>query len=235
MVIQHRIKMASCIGFTVIILPLLVLAENHHSIGIDHGPRNSQKIALTFDACPTSLHDEYDEEVINILVEEKVPATLFLSGKWVENNPERAKFLASNPLFEIAAHGYYHRHMTQQADERVISELKRTQTIIKKVTGKTPRYFRAPYCEVDDRLVKLASVSGLRTIQYDIASGDPDPHLSPKKIINYVLADAKNGSIIIFHMNHKGVHTAEILPKIINGLRKRGYTLVTVDELLSDH
>ena len=48
-----------------------------------------------------------------------------------------------------------------------------------------------------------------------------------------ILRDAKGGSIIVFHMNRKGVHTAEVLPDIIDGLRKRGFTLVTVGELLS--
>jgi peptidoglycan/xylan/chitin deacetylase (PgdA/CDA1 family) len=47
-----------------------------------------------------------------------------------------------------------------------------------------------------------------------------------------VLRDAKNGSIIVFHMNKKGVHTAEVLPAIIEGLRKKGFELVTVGEML---
>jgi peptidoglycan/xylan/chitin deacetylase (PgdA/CDA1 family) len=33
-------------------------------------------------------------------------------------------------------------------------------------------------------------------------------------------------------MNRNGVHTAEVLPEIIEGLRKKGFTLVTVGELL---
>jgi peptidoglycan-N-acetylglucosamine deacetylase len=229
-----RISTTVClITLAFISLPLLASAGNQGGVIIDHGPRSSPKIALTFDACPTKLRDEYDEKAIDILIREKVPATLFLSGKWVEKNTERVKFLASHPQFEIAAHSYYHPHMTKLTDERVMRELKQTQAIIKTVTGKTPRYFRAPYGEVDDRVVMLASATGLTTIQYDVASGDPDSHLTPQKIVRYVLQDAKNGSIIVFHMNHKGVHTAEILPEIIKGLREKGFILVTVEDLLA--
>ncbi len=197
----------------------------------DHGPRDSSKIALTFDACPTKRSDEYDEKVIDVLLAEKVPATLFMSGRWVEKNPEKTKFLASQPQFEIAAHSYYHPHLLEKDNERVLRELKRTQAVIKKVTGETPRYFRPPFGEVDERVAKLAAEAGLVTIQFDIASGDADPNLSRQRIARSVLRDAKGGSIIVFHMNRNGMHTAEVLPEIISGLRQRGFTLVTVGEL----
>jgi len=189
-------------------------------------------IALTFDACPTGKLNEYDEKVIDVLVKENVPATLFMSGRWVEKNPEKSKLLASYPQFEIAAHSYYHPHMMEKDDERVLRELKRTQTLIKRITGRTPRYFRPPFGEVDERIAKIAAGAGLITVQYDIASGDPDPGLSPQKIVRSVLRDAKGGSIIVFHMNGNGVHTADILPQIINGLREKGFSLVTIGELL---
>jgi peptidoglycan/xylan/chitin deacetylase (PgdA/CDA1 family) len=201
---------------------------------VEHGPRNTHQVALTFDACPAGTPDEYDEKVIEILLREKVPATLFLGGRWVEKNVEKARFLASRPQFEIANHSFYHPHMLEKDDDRVLRELKRTQALIKKVTGKTPRYFRPPYGEVDERVAKLAAEAGLVTIQYDLASGDPDPNLSAQNIVRVVLRDAQGGSIIVFHMNRKGVHTAEVLPEVIQGLRQKGFALVTVGELLGN-
>jgi peptidoglycan/xylan/chitin deacetylase (PgdA/CDA1 family) len=199
---------------------------------VEHGRRDSRKIAITFDACPTTLPDEYDEKVIDVLLREKTPATLFLSGRWVEKNPEKVKSLAAQPQFEIANHAFWHPHLLEKDDDRILRELKRTQAIIKKMTNGTPSYFRPPYGEVDERVAAIAQKAGLATIQYDIASGDPDAGLSPQRIIKSILRDAKGGSIIVFHMNRKGVHTAEVLPDIIDGLRKRGFTLVTVGELL---
>lgn len=209
-----------------------VFAEPFNPLIIEHGPRDSKKIALTFDACPTGRADEYDEQVIAVLLKEKVPATLFLSGRWVEKNEERTKDLASHPEFEIANHAFWHPHLLEKDDERVKRELLRTQASIRKTTGKRPKYFRPPYGEVDDRVAAIAREAGLVTIQYDIPSGDPDGELSGRRIVHSVLRDARGGSIIVFHMNRNGVHTAEILPVIINGLRERGFELVTVGELL---
>ena len=209
-----------------------VLAEINDGLIIEHGRRDSREIAITFDACPTTLPDEYDEKVIEVLLREKTPATLFLSGRWVEKNLETVKFLAAQPQFEIANHAFWHPHLLEKDDERILRELKRTQAIIKKTTGRTPRYFRPPYGEVDERVAAIARKAGLVTIQYDIASGDPDPGLSARRIVRGIVRDAKGGSIIVFHMNRKGVHTAEVLPEIIDGLREKGFTLVTVGELL---
>ena len=214
--------------------PALLLAGTAGGLIIEHGPRTSRGIALTFDACPTDLPDEYDERVVDILIKEKVPATIFLSGRWVEKNPEKAKFLANQAQFEIAEHSFYHPHLLEKDDARVLRELRRTQAIIKKVTGRTPQYFRPPYGEVDERVATLAKSAGLITVNYDIASGDPDPALSPERIARVILRDAKGGSIIVFHLNHKGVHTADALPPIIEGLRKKGFTLVTVGEMLKE-
>jgi len=222
------------IGFSLLLFsfPSFSAAETPVPLIIEHGPRESKMIALTFDACPTGKPEEYDEKVVEVLLKEKVPATLFMSGRWVEKNPEKAKFLADQSQFEIAGHSYYHPHMMEKTDERDLREFTRTQAIIKKVTGKKPQYFRPPFGEVDERVAKLAAQAGLVTIQYDIASGDPDPNLSAQRIARAVVREAKGGSIVVFHMNKNGVHTAEVLPEVIEGLRKKGFTFVTVGEML---
>ena len=207
-------------------------AEDPTSLIIEHGPRNTKKVALTFDACPTGKADEYDERVIDVLLRMQVPATLFMSGRWVEKNVEQAKFLAAQPQFEIANHTYFHPHLLEKPDDRIIREFKNSQAEIRKVTGKTPCYFRPPFGEVDEHVAELAKKAGLVTIQYDIASGDPAPDLSSKRIARILLRDAQGGSIIVLHMNRNGKHTAEFLPEVIDGLRKKGFTLVTVGEML---
>jgi peptidoglycan/xylan/chitin deacetylase (PgdA/CDA1 family) len=213
-------------------ISLAASSETNSPLIIEHGPREAMRVALTFDACPTTGKHEYDERVIETLLKEQVPATLFLSGRWVERNPERSRFLASQPRFEIGNHAFWHPHMTEKDDERVLRELKRTQAIIKTVTGKRPKYFRPPFGEVDDRVATLAVKAGLVTVQYDVASGDPDPNLSAKRIIRAVIEEVRGGSIVVFHMNENGVRTAEVLPEIVAGLRAKGYELVTVGELL---
>jgi peptidoglycan/xylan/chitin deacetylase (PgdA/CDA1 family) len=200
---------------------------------ISHGPRDLKQIALTFDACSTRDVSQYDERVTDVLLRTKTPATLFLGGSWARAEATHVRRLASNPLFELGNHTYTHPHLPRIQDEgRIRKELERTQSEVFGLTGVLPKFFRAPYGEYDDRVVKIAAELGLTTIEYDLASGDPDVHATKERLIEWVLRKAQAGSIIVMHINHLHFHTAEALPEIIQGLRKRGYTLVTVGQLL---
>ena len=100
------------------------------------------------------------------------------------------------------------------------------------LTGRQATLFRAPYGEFDERIVRLAAEAGMTTIQYDLASGDPDVNITRNRLVEYVTTVAKNGSIIVMHINGRGWQTADALPRIIKRLRKRGFKLVTVSELM---
>ena len=202
---------------------------------VAHGPRDRKRVALTFDACSTRDVSKYDERITRELIASRTPATIFLSGSWAKEEAEHVKALARNPLFELANHSYTHPHMAAIADEvRIRRELQRTQAEIHTLTGVTPRFFRPPYGEYDDRLVRIAAELGLTTVEYDLASGDPDQHATKEQLIHWVLSKAQPGSIIVMHINHRRFHTAEALPAIIDGLRARGFELVTVGQLLED-
>ncbi len=199
---------------------------------VNHGPRSRKLVALTFDACSTRRPSRYDERVAKVLIDMHVPATIFLGGKWMEDHPEHTRYLASFPQFELGNHTFLHPHMTEVSDERVQNELQWTQDVMYAITGRRATLFRPPYGEVDDHLVKLAAADGLTTVQYDLASGDPDKHATKDKLIEYVSTMAKPGSIVVMHINRRGWHTAEALPDIIKRLRKRGFEFVTVSQLL---
>jgi peptidoglycan/xylan/chitin deacetylase (PgdA/CDA1 family) len=119
-------------------------------------------------------------------------------------------------------------------DARVRQELLRTQSEVQALTGRTPLLWRPPYGEYDARIVKIAADLGLTTIEYDLASGDPDQHATKEKLVEWVLKKVQPGSIVVMHINHLKFHTAEALPAIIQGLRTRGYVLVTVGEMLRE-
>ena len=141
------------------------------------------------------------------------------------------RFLARQPLFELGNHSFIHPRLSVVSAQRMKEELQLTQNILFTVSGKMPDLFRPPFGEENDSIVECAASLGMRTIQYDLASGDPDTSISAKRLINYVSAKAKNGSIIVMHMNKRGWHTAEALPEIIERLRKRGFEFVKVSDL----
>jgi peptidoglycan/xylan/chitin deacetylase (PgdA/CDA1 family) len=190
-------------------------------------------VALTFDACATSQPSRFDDRVIRTLIDLNVPATLFLGGKWMEEHPDETAELATYPQFELANHTYLHPHLTRIDNARVTEEIVRTQDILYTLTGQTAHLLRAPYGEVDARVAKLVGEQGLISIQFDLASGDPDPHISTKRLIDYVSDMTRGGSVVVMHMNGHGWRTAEALPRIILRLRKKGYKFVTVSTLLS--
>jgi peptidoglycan/xylan/chitin deacetylase (PgdA/CDA1 family) len=192
------------------------------------------RLALTFDACSTR-HKEYDERVVRTLLETATPATLFIGGGWALANPKRVQELAQYPDFELGNHTFSHPHMPEVKDDRkVLEELLSTQRVVYDLTGRVPKYFRPPFGEVDRRVAWLASQAALTTINFDLPSGDPDETVTAKRLVDWVLRKASPGGIVVMHMNHKRFPTAEALPEVIKGLRKRGFELVTVGTLLED-
>ncbi len=190
-----------------------------------------KRIALTFDACPTHNRNGYDSLVIQTLIETKTPATLFLSGLWVKKHTRQIQFLSSVPLFEIANHSYSHPHLKEASDQVTRTEIQKTNELLVKLGCKKPAFFRPPYGEFDERTQRLVSEAGMKLIEYDVASGDPDTTISTERLIRYVVKSVKNGSIIIMHMNKRGRHTGEALPAIISQLKEKGFEFAKVSEL----
>lgn len=198
---------------------------------ITHGSRAVKTVALTFDACQTLKPAGYDAKIIGILRATHTPATLVLGGRWMETHPAATRSLAADPLFELGNHSYLHPHMTKITPARMRQEMQETQDVMYRLTGKQGVLFRPPYGEYNPLLVAQAAHMGLKTLTWEVVTGDPDPHINAPEIIRTVLRRTRPGSVIIMHMNGRGWHTAEALPAVIRGLRKRGYRMVTVSQL----
>jgi peptidoglycan/xylan/chitin deacetylase (PgdA/CDA1 family) len=200
---------------------------------LTHGPRHgAARIALTFDACPRSRGPGYDPSILATLEAEGVPATFFVSGAWAEAHPDSLRALAASPLVELANHAWHHPHMTrEQSDAQLADELLWTQARLHEVTRLWPRWFRAPYGELDARVASLVGRAGLTAVQFDIASGDS--RFGAERLTRGVLALARPGSIVVLHANNPRFCTGRALPRILSGLRARGFTFTTVGELLA--
>jgi len=197
---------------------------------ITHLDRSRRIVALTFDACQTRKPTGYDSKIIAILESTHTPATLMLGGRWMETHPAATEVLGRDPLFEIGNHSYLHPHMTKISEARMEQELLETQDDQQRYTGRQGHLFRPPYGEYNPQLLQTAARLGLRSMTWEVVSGDPDPHVTAKDMIREILRRTRPGSIIIMHMNGRGWHTAEALPAVIAGLRKKGYTFVRVSD-----
>lgn len=219
--------------FTLLVLPGFAFGGDESSLLITHGDRSRPQVALTFDLCETKNKPAgFDPAIVAILQEKQAAATFFSGGLWLQNHPQEALLLASEPLFELGNHSWSHPDL-RQADAATISEeIDRTEKSLTALTGHSSRLFRLPFGYHDARVLKSVAASGVRIIQWDVVTGDPDRQVLAADIIDNVRRGARNGSIVIMHANGRGWHTAEALQQVIDLLRQRGFKLVTVSTLL---
>lgn len=201
---------------------------------ISRGSVRSKKICLTFDACENRYRTGFDSAVAGELIRKKIPATIFVSGRWALDHQKEMRMLSSIPYFEFGNHSFIHPHCTEIPVQRFEDEVDLTQDVIFSITGKVPVLFRSPYGEYNDTMVTVLASRGISLVEYNLPSGDPDSNATAKKLIDYVGAKTNNGAIIVMHINRRGWHTAEALPKIIEELQKKKFEFVTVSDLVKD-
>lgn len=219
---------------------------------ISNGARDKKVVALTFDADMTpSMKKEleegkvkswYNEKIVQILTNERVPATFFLTGLWIEMYSKETKGLAANPLFELANHSYSHPTflticygLTLIPDSKDEEEVTKTQVLLKQVTGVDNHLFRFPGGCFEKSDAVIVHNLGLDIVGWDVKSDDGF-NTNTVRIINNVLRRAKNGSIVLMHLHggNNAPQTDEALIPIIKGLKEKGFSFVKVSDLIKD-
>jgi peptidoglycan/xylan/chitin deacetylase (PgdA/CDA1 family) len=190
-------------------------------------------VALTFDACATRRQKNgFDRALYDVIKAEHVPVTIFVSGKWVEFHEAEAAELARDPLVTFGDHSYDHPHMPTLSAKGMGEQLDETEAVLGR-HGKKSVAFRPPFGTWNGRVIDVARSRGLPTVTWDVVSGDPSHKTTTARLVHNVVAHARPGSIIIFHINGRGRHTAEALPEILGTLRARGLRFVPLADLLA--
>ncbi|MGK5629629.1 polysaccharide deacetylase family protein [Streptomyces sp. URMC 123] len=188
--------------------------------------REAKCIALTFDAGP----GEDTPRLLDILKEKKVPATFFLLGEnHVVEHPEVVRRIADEG-HEVANHTWSHERLDQSEPDEIRAELARTQDAIEKITGRKPTLMRPPQGRTNDKVSDVTRELGLAQILWSATAKDystTDSELIKQRILD---AAGRDG-IILLHDIYKG--TVPAVPGIIDELKNRGYTFVTVPQLLA--
>lgn len=201
-----------------IILSLLFYTQiytNFHS--------SEKAVAFTFDACETKTPAYIDKELINYIIENKVPVTLFLSGKFIERNVDILREISKYDFIEVENHSYSHANFKKLKEEDIILDVEKNHNIIKEVTGREPRFFRFPYGEYNDENLKIIERMGYKVVHWSFPSGDPDRTVTKEQLISGVLKNLRSGNIIIFHINGRGWQTKFAFPEIVKKLKEEGY------------
>jgi len=200
---------------------------------IRSGPPTCKAVALTFDLCPVRGTSGYDEPLIKLLEERRIPATFFMSGRWMATHETEVRALLAVPFFEVGTHGQVHAHLPLLDAEEQRAEIQKPITLLERRYARRAPLFRPPYGEYDDTTVEVVRALGLRFILWNAVSGDPDPALTREAIQTRLSQTVRSGSIIVFHANGKGRHTRAVVEDLTDGLFvRKGLKPVTVTELL---
>ena len=188
--------------------------------------RRAKCVALTFDAGPS----ENSARLLDILKDEKVPATFFTLGKnHIAKYPELVKRMDAEG-HEVASHTWSHKILTEIDPDEAREELRRPNEAIEKLIGHKPTLMRPPQGRTNDEVNKISREEGLSEILWSVTAKDyttNDSALIKKRVLDQTERDG----IILLHDIYKG--TVPAVPGIIDELKKRGYVFVTVPQLLA--
>jgi len=202
------------------------------------------KVALTFDDGPDP---QWTPKILNILKAKGVPACFFVIGESAnqETGLIKQEFALGN---EVGNHTFTHPDFESITKPQLQIELNLTELLIESSLGVKTLLFRPPF-GIDHQPETASEIQMLpipQSMGYIIIGARVDPHdwgepnggppPPADTIVQRVLADAtdEKGNIILMHDGGGDrSHTVEALPRVIDGLRAKGYEFVSVSALLN--
>ena len=191
----------------------------------------TQKVVIfTFDA---GAGTQSLQIVLDALKKENLKATFFLTGKWAEQNPEMVKQI-SEAGHEIFNHTYSHPHLTTLTDEQIISELTKADEVISKIIGKSTKpYFRPPYGESNDHVLKIAAEVGYQSVRWTIDALDWEESSgrTAQQVKDRILNNLKPGTIYIMHIGDN--LTGQVIDELLSKIKEQGYFISSLSRRIS--
>jgi peptidoglycan/xylan/chitin deacetylase (PgdA/CDA1 family) len=186
------------------------------------------KVALTFDDGPGT----YTPQILAVLKNYGVKATFFEIGENAAAHPDYVKQIIDEGHV-IGDHTYTHPDLTKLSYDAQLNEISKTKTAIEGIVSTNVHFFRPPYGSYNADTDKVMGALSMERILWNVDPRDWSG-MPADSILQNVLANTKSGSIVLMHdgvANSK--ETAKALPQIIDGLRAKGFNLVTMPELKS--
>src|SRR5215213_9453356 len=195
-----------------------------------HGGRRGRMIALTFDDGPGPLTPALLAELRRL----RAPATFFQVGTQAGSNPGLARTEAAKP-FAFGSHTASHARLSDLRPGAQRREIAGGAATVGEVAGHQPRLFRPPYGAYDDATLRILRRERALMVLWTYSAYDwkhPDADYIARRVVRL----ARPGAIVLMHDagGATRVPTLKALPRIVHGLRRRGYRLVTVPRMLRD-
>ncbi|MDP3353681.1 MAG: polysaccharide deacetylase family protein [Flavobacteriaceae bacterium] len=185
---------------------------------------SEKKLYLTFDDGPTS---EITPFILEQLKKHNAKATFFCVGENIDKFPA---------IFQqIIEEG----HTVGNHTNNHLNGWKTTTSIYLKNIEDSEKYFnenpkfkiqnskllRPPYGKIRFSQINKLKEKGFKIIMWDVLSGDFDINISKEKVLNNILKNTVNGSIIVMHDHHKADEKLQYcLPIILKHYTSLGFT-----------
>lgn len=200
---------------------------------VSNGPRSVKEIALTFD---DGLGTAACSAVVDLLEALQTPATFFPNARWAAGSPELWHRIASLG-FPVGNHTVHHLDLRGRPFAVQLAEIADNVTAMEKATGAPlVPLFRPPYGSYDATTIRAATAAGVRyVVLWDTTVADTSRRRNgqPWPVEPYVRSATRgtNGSIILGHCGEP--IEQQVLPLVVADYRARGFTFVTVPQLLA--
>ena len=188
---------------------------------------DEKKIAISFDA---AWGAEDFQKIMEILDKHQVKTTFFMTGDWVEANPDCVKMLVEKG-HDLGNHSATHPDMTTLSKEKQKEQIMKVHDAVKALTGYEMFLFRPPYGAYNNDVIRTCYELNYYPIQWSVDSLDWMDYDAATIISNVCNHKALgNGAIILCH--NGALHTAEALDEMLTNLENQGYTIVPISELI---
>jgi peptidoglycan-N-acetylglucosamine deacetylase len=182
---------------------------------------------MTFDDGPSAANTP---RLLDMLKQRNIKATFFLIGQNIAANADIVRRILAEG-HEIGNHTWTHPQLSKLSDDRVTTEITKTQEAIKEASGFTPTLLRPPYGAITPRQREwIENQFALSVILWSVDPLDwkrPGPSVVTQRI----LSQARPGAIILSHDIHK--QTIDAMPATLDGLIAKGYKFATVSQLIA--
>lgn len=224
---------------------------------VEKGSEKYSRISLTFDG---GANASGAEEILNTLENKKIRTTIFLTGEFIIKYPDLVNRMTSSNQ-EIANHTFDHPHLTEYKDNKqhiilknvnrefIHKQLLSTDSVFYELTGKhMAPFWRAPFGEYNQQILDWAAECGYMHIRWTqgfdtfdwVEDQDSPIYKSSKQVFDHIVdndepENSLNGVIVLMHLgsNRTQDQVYKIIPNLIDELHSRGYTIVSISNLLN--
>jgi peptidoglycan-N-acetylmuramic acid deacetylase len=193
------------------------------------GNPNKKEIYLTFD---NGYENGYTAKILDVLKEKKVPATFFVTGHYLDTAPDLVKRMVKEGHI-VGNHSWHHPDLTQVSNERLRKELESVRKKTEELTGqKGMMYLRPPRGIFSERTMAVARELGYYHVFWSLAFVDWQTNNQKgwKYAYDNIMKQIHPGAVLLLHTVSKD--NADALAKVIDDLRKQGYTFKSLDDLM---